>query len=177
DDRSFPDRLLEVLRRSPSLHLPGNRTVEFSKTRAVAKSLHLAAETDLINGKRGPVAVVFGPENGAVNEKLVYNAAKEANAKSYVLLVVIGFAIEPNARQLVEVCEQLCGIGAVYVQATPDLIMGDLLKNMRSSQILSVCGLPEIKVERLAPAEAGGPSRYHVTLLGLDVFNPVTMEV
>jgi adenine-specific DNA-methyltransferase len=27
---------------------------------------------------------------------------------------------------------------ATYVQATPDLMMGDLLKNMRSSQIFSV---------------------------------------
>src|SRR3954453_17614997 len=47
---------------------------------------------------------------------------------------------------------------------------------MRSSQILSVCGSPEIKVERL-PAAKGEVPKYQVTLLGLDVFNPVTMEV
>ena len=35
---------------------------------------------------------------------------------------------------------------ATYVQATPDLMMGDLLKNMRSSEIFSVCGLPEIRI-------------------------------
>src|SRR5262249_5034608 len=177
DDRSFAERMVEVLRRSPNLHLPGNRTMEFAQVRVPARTLHLSAEVALTNGERKPVAVVFGPENGAVSEKLVYEAAKEANAKNYVFLVVLGFAIEPNARQLVEVCEQMCGIGAVYVQATPDLIMGDLRKNMRSSQLLSVCGLPEIKVDPVAPAEVGGPPRYQVTLLGLDVFNPVTMEV
>ena len=32
---------------------------------------------------------------------------------------------------------QLVGIPATYVQATPDLVMGDLLKTMRSSQIFS----------------------------------------
>ena len=87
-----------------------------------------------------PVAFVFGPENGAVNIRLVEEAAREAYQKSYTHLYVIGFAIQPNAREAIEVCEQVSGIPATYVQATPDLMMGDLLKNMRSSQIFSVCG-------------------------------------
>ena len=66
------------------------------------------------------------------------------------------------------------GLPATYVQATPDLLMGDLLKNMRSSQIFSVCGLPEIKVDKIKTK--GEPDRYQVTLVGLDVFDPVTME-
>src|ERR1017187_4216780 len=52
-----------------------------------------------------PVAFVFGPENGAVSEKLVYEAAREARAKNYTHLYVIGFAIQPNARQLIEKCD------------------------------------------------------------------------
>jgi len=55
------------------------------------------------------------------------------------------------------------------VQATPDLMMGDLLKNMRSSHIFSVCGLPEIG---LAKTKDG---KFTVELLGLDVFDPVSM--
>jgi adenine-specific DNA-methyltransferase len=117
------------------------------------------------------VAFVFGPENGAVSEKLVFEAAREAHAKSYTHLYVIGFAIQPNAQQLVETCEATVGIPATYVQATPDLMMGDLLKNMRSSQIFSVCGLPEVQVTR------SGTGQCQVELLGLDVFDPVTMEV
>lgn len=62
-----------------------------------------------------PVALVFGPENGAVSEKLVYQAALEAHAKSYTHLYVIGFAIQPNARQLVENCDAVTGIPATYV--------------------------------------------------------------
>ena len=91
--------------------------------------------------------------------------------------------------------------------------MGDLLKNMRSSQIFSVCGLPEIKIRRVEKGRAGprlaagagsripdsefqnvaGPRpaagagsriadsefqnvQYEVELLGLDVFDPITME-
>ena len=41
---------------------------------------------------------------------------------------------------------------------------------MRSSEIFSVCGLPEIEVKMLK----GG--KYQLQLLGMDVFDPVTME-
>ena len=116
------------------------------------------------------VALVFGPENGAVSQKLVFEAAKEAYAKSYAHLYVIGFAIQPTARELIEKCAEVVGIPATYVQATPDLLMGDLLKNMRSSQIFSVCGLPEVEVKRMKDGQ------YQVKLLGLDVFDPVTMR-
>ncbi|MBI3795529.1 MAG: hypothetical protein HY268_00970 [Deltaproteobacteria bacterium] len=122
------------------------------------------------------MALVFGPENGAISEKLVYEAAREAPAKSYSHLYVIGFAIQPNARNLVEACEAAVGIPATYVQATPDLMMGDLLKNMRSSRIFSVCGLPEIKIHKAKPTDKGEPLMYQVELLGLDVFDPVIME-
>jgi adenine-specific DNA-methyltransferase len=120
-----------------------------------------------------PVAIVFGPESGAVSEKLVFEAAREAHAKGYRHLYVIGFAIQPNARELVEKCEAAVGVPATYVQATPDLMMGDLLKNMRSSQIFSVCGLPDVDV-RLA--KNGETPRYEVELRGLDVFDPISME-
>jgi adenine-specific DNA-methyltransferase len=175
-EKGYHERMLEVLRHSPRLHLPGKRTVEFSGARVPARTQWLSAEAALVNGENEPVAVVFGPENGAVNDRLVYNAAVEARAKQYVALVVVGFAVEANARRLIDACSVVCGVPAVYVQATMDLMMGDLLKNMRSSQILSVCGSPEIALRRL-PAAKGEAPRYQVTLLGLDVFNPVTMEV
>ena len=68
-------------------------------------------------------------------------------------------------------------IPATYVQATTDLTMGDLLKNMRSSQIFSVCGMPEVKLTRLKTKKDGDGAKYQATLIGLDVFDPVTMEV
>ncbi len=105
-----------------------------------------------------------------MSSKLVSNAAREAYQKSYAHLYVVGFAIQPDARKFVEVCEAVGGIPATYVQATPDLMMGDLLKNMRSSHIFSVCGLPEIAVKK----EKEG--KLSVELLGLDVFDPVKME-
>jgi adenine-specific DNA-methyltransferase len=54
--------------------------------------------------------------------------------------------------------------------------MGDLLKTMRSSQIFSVCGLPEIDVRRAEGSDGEAP-RWQVALLGLDVFDPATLAV
>lgn len=198
---SFIDRMLEVLRRSPMLHLDGGKTVEFKGVRKPAKTLSLSAEAFVDATAHGmkptlheavaeaaekdglalplsqkPVAILFGPENGAISEKLVYEAAREAHAKNYSHLFVIGFAIQPGARNFLDNCEAAVGVPATYVQATPDLLMGDLLKNMRSSQIFSVCGLPEITI-RKTKAEKGELEKYEVELVGFDVFDPVTMDV
>jgi adenine-specific DNA-methyltransferase len=98
---------------------------------------------------------------------------------------VIGFAIDPKARQFIDSAGKI-GVACTYLQATMDLQMGDLLKNMRSSQIFSVCGLPDAKVTRVEGRGSGDEGRgkknkaaeeqWQVELLGLDTFDPVTME-
>jgi adenine-specific DNA-methyltransferase len=176
-DGSFVDRMVEILRKTPVLRLEGNRMVTLKSVRPPAKSLSLSAEAIVGNGTEKAVAFVFGPENGAVSEKLVYEAAREARAKSYTHLYVIGFAIQPNARELIEKCEDVVNIPATYVQATPDLMMSDLLKKTRSSQVFSVCGMPEVELRRIKPTEKHEPTRFEVELLGMDVFDPITLEV
>jgi adenine-specific DNA-methyltransferase len=167
---SFVDRMIEVLRKSPILRLEGNRAVTLKNIRLPVKTLSLSAEAVVSNGDERPVAFVFGPENGAVSEKLVYEAGREAYSKGYTHLYVIGFAIQPNARKLVDAGEQAMGITSTYVQATPDIMMGDLLKNMRSSQIFSVCGLPDVMLKYTKDG------KFQVELLGMDLFDPVTMQ-
>lgn len=191
---SAQDRLLEILRHSPVLRLDGGRTVTLHNIRPPARSLSLSAEAmvdasapgqpaaldrlveEAVEQNRGllplsrqPVALVFGPENAAVSQKLVWNAAIEARAKGYTHLYVIGFAIQAAAQELIDRSVDVVGVPATYVQATPDVLMGDLLKNMRSSQIFSVCGRPEIAIKKLQDG------KYQVELLGVDVFDPVTM--
>lgn len=201
EDASFADRMLEVLRRSPVIRLPGNKTIHLKNIRLPAKTLSLSAEAVIdatANGKASladavqetkekngqllplsqkPVAIVFGPENAAVSERLINEASREAYQKGYAHLYVIGFQIEPSARVLVEKNAEMGSIPATYVQATTDLTMGDLLKNMRSSQIFSVCGMPEVKLTRLKAKKDGDGAKYQATLLGLDIFDPVTMDV
>lgn len=170
---SLPARMIEILRKSPVLNLPGNQKITLKNVRPPSKSLSLSAEAVMVNGEEKTVALVFGPENGSISERLVYDAAREANVRGFERLLVIGFAIEAAARQLIERCEEIAQIPATYIQATPDLIMTDLLKNMRSSQIFSVCGLPDVRMRRLKTEDG---TRYQVELLGLDTFDPVSMD-
>jgi adenine-specific DNA-methyltransferase len=175
EDASYVDRMIEALRRNPSLQLPGNQAIALKNVRPPAQSLTLMAEAGM-EPDGAPVAIVFGPENGAISERLVNEAAREAHLKNYDHLLLIGFAIEANARTFVEKIDQLVGIPATYAQATPDLVLGDLLKTMRSSQLFSVAGLPDVAIRKVEPEEKGGPQRYEVELLGLDTFDPTTFE-
>lgn len=186
-------RMIEVLRRSPTLRLSGNQSVTLKHIRRPAKAMDLHAEAEIVEPtledlaeeaatqksldmKRGkPVAFVFGPEHGPVTEQMVFAAAKEAHLKSYIRLFVVGFAIQPGASKLIQNCEQVVGLPATYVQATMDLVMNDLLKTTRASQIFSVTGAPDIRLIRLKRKNGNGPL-YRVELLGLDVFDPVTMQ-
>ncbi len=176
EHESFLDRMLEVLRKSPVLHVGGGRAVALKNVRPPAKTLSLSAEAVTANGDEKLVALVFGPENGGISQLQVNEALKEAYLKGYAHLYVIGFAIQPDARLLIEKAAEMGMVPATYVQATPDLMMGDLLKNMRSSQIFSVCGLPEVRIRRVKPERKGDPPRFQVELLGLDVFDPATMQ-
>jgi adenine-specific DNA-methyltransferase len=112
---SYEDRMLEILRKSPVLRLPGNRTINLSQIRQPAKSQNLSAEAlvkaseldgttlgDVVDEalevnlnklplSQKPVAFIFGPENGAIAERTVYEAAKEAERKDYAHLFIIGW--------------------------------------------------------------------------------------
>ncbi len=199
-DDAFIDRMVGVLQASPVLHLPGNQTVTLAQVRRPARALWLSAEAvrpavslassieaaDAANGglplaSGDPVAIVFGPAHGSVTRRLVEEAWGEAQlpGRGYKHLYVIGFAIEPDARQRIDDYYTKLGLPVTYVQATPDVLMGDLLKNMRSSQIFSVCGQPDITVTPVqAPAGGAANAQYwQVRLEGLDVFDPATDRV
>ncbi len=209
DYQAYVERMIEILRRAPVLRLPGNQTVTLRQIRPPAKTLALSAEA-VVDGVKSeirdlksksskseiknlksaiddsksadePVAILFGPEHGPLGERLVREAWDEAGLKHYQRLLVIGFGIDPKAREFVDKAGQI-GIPCVYLQATMDLQMGDLLKNMRSSQVFSVCGLPDVKVTPLKPAKSkiqnpkSKTPQWQAELLGLDTFDPATME-
>jgi len=176
---AFTDRMLEVLRRSAHIQVSGKEKVTFEQVRRPARAMVLSAEA-MLKGTADPVAFVFGPEHGAVSEQLVHQALKEADRRNYRHLYVVGFAIAPEARALVEATRDknhpASEVQAWYIQATPDLIMGSLLKTTRASQLFSVCGLPDVDVRRAKVKAKGEPTKWEVHLRGVDTFDPATME-
>lgn len=166
-------RMIEIFRRSPTLQLPQNKPLTLSDIMPCAKSMNLHAEAQSGSEK---LAVVFGPENAVVSERMVIDAGKEAHRKGYDRLLVAAFAVEAPARKTIDQGERVFNIPALYAQISMDVAMGDLLKNMRTSRLFAVSGLPDVALRRLAEKSDDGSELYVARLLGVDVFDPTTME-
>jgi adenine-specific DNA-methyltransferase len=193
-------RMIEILRRSPTLALPGGGKVTLKNIRRPGRSLNLSAEAMVDHDPAGgpvplaaavqaaheantnalpfaarPVAILIGPADGSVTARAVLEAAKEANIKNYAHLYVIGFGFTAEAQAELDAGEAVLGLPASRVTITMDVQMGDLLKTQRSSQIFAITGSPDIAVTRLEDAAEDGTPRWQVRLLGLDSFDPATM--
>lgn len=165
-------RMTEVLRQSKTLRLPGNRELTLAGVRRTLDTEYLHAEA-----KEGDkrVAIVFGPADGAMSSTLVFEAARESYFLKYERLYFFGFAIEPNARALIE-DERKLRIPSAYVAVTPDVAMSDLLKTTRASEIFSVTGLPDVTVRRAKKKGPEGQPLYEVEMKGLDLFDPQSLD-
>ena len=169
--RAYLNRMIEVLRQSKTLRMPGNVTLALESVRPLAEREHLHAEGVARNGVEKTIAIAFGPEDGAIGSEIVFNASMEAMEQGFHQLFLFGFAIQAKAREMLDKLK----IRTTYVSVAPDVVMSDLLKTTRSSEIFSITGLPDVSLEKTAMREDGTP-QYQVVIKGLDIFRPDTME-
>ncbi len=178
--RRYLDRMIEVLRQSHTLRLPGNMSLSLGNVRALSGEQHeyLHAEALEQGGDRTDggqrIAVVFGPEDGAIDSQQVVEAAREAYFLKFDALYLFGFGIQAKARELVADRKKL-RLPCVYISVTPDVAMSDLLKTSKSSEVFSVTGLPDLRVERAGEKAPTGDPLFRVKLLGLDIFRPQSL--
>ena len=174
---AYLDRMLEVLRKSERLQLPGNKQLLLDNVRSLSSSdyeyLHAEATEKSDTDKR--IAIVFGAESGAISSEFVFNAASEANFMRFDALYFFGFAIQAKARELLEDRKKM-RIPCTYVAVTPDVVMSDLLKTSKSSEIFSITGLPDIAFYKTGNKTPTNEALYQVKLLGLDIFTPHNCE-
>ena len=169
--RAYLDRMIEVLRQSKTLRLPGNVTLELETVSPLANREYLHAEGVARNGAEKRIAVAFGPEDGAIGSEYVFNAHTEALQQGYQQFFLFGFAIDAKAREMLEKLK----LPTIYVAVTPDVVMSDLLKTSKSSEIFSITGLPDVRLEAAGNAKDGTPL-HRLLIKGLDIFRPDTME-
>jgi len=169
--RAFLDRMIEVLRQSKTLNLPGNVSLELDAVRPLADRDYLHAEATVRNGSDKRIAIAFGPEDGAIGSEFVFNAQTEALQQGFAQLFLFGFAIQAKAREMLEKLK----LPTTYVAMTPDVVMSDLLKTSRSSEIFSITGLPDVHL-RPSKEKRDGKPLYEVEIKGLDIFRPDTLE-
>jgi len=175
--RAYLDRMIEVLRQSHTLRLPGNKALELAQVRPLAAEdyEHLHAEAVEQNGEERRIAVMFGPQDGAIGSATVLEAAREAWYSKFDALYLFGFAIQAKARELVENRGKL-KLPCTYVAVTPDVVMSDLLKTSKTSEIFSITGLPDVHFRPNGKQAPDGRPLYQVELLGLDTFRPHDLE-
>ncbi|WP_260684039.1 hypothetical protein [Rhizobium laguerreae] len=169
--RAYLDRMIEVLRQSKTLNLPGNITLELETVSPRADQEYIHAEGVARNGTEKRIAIVFGPEDGAIGSEYVFNAHTEALQQGYQSLFLFGFAIDAKAREMLAKLK----LATTYVAVTPDVVMSDLLKTSKSSEIFSITGLPDVRLEEAGKDKDGSPL-HRVVIKGLDIFRPDTME-
>ncbi|MCO3891996.1 site-specific DNA-methyltransferase [Pseudomonas sp. BO3-4] len=169
--RSYLDRMIDILRRSRNLRLPGNRSLKLDQVRVLDND-YLHAEA--VDEQEQRIAIVFGPEDGAISSDQVFEAASEAYFLKYSQLYLFGFAIQAKARELVDDRKRL-RLPCTYISVTPDVAMDDLLKTSHTDQLFSITGLPDARILS-AGLRDDGKLLYQVELLGLDTFRPDTLE-
>ena len=164
----FEQTIIDNLRTAGVQNTRKNERLNFTRLDTFAGT-YLQASGDYVeNGAAKRVAVCIGPEHGTVGADLIREAAKEAMmGVGFDLLVVLGFAFDPN------VTEEVKNYGRLKVlpaRINPDLMMGDLLKKTKSANLFTTYGEPDIEIANL-------DGKLVVKLKGVDIFDPTTGEI
>jgi adenine-specific DNA-methyltransferase len=161
--------MIELLRKDGITFSGGKKMVLESLRPLYVGFLHAEGEAKQ-NGKPLRVAVSFGPQYGPVTAGQVAEAIPVARNNAYDLLVFAGFSFDPEAQAFVQKAP-VKGLSVHFANVAPDILVGDLLKTTRSSQLFTVFGQPDIRIEE---QEDGA---YVVSLLGVDIYDPASGEL
>lgn len=164
------DSMVSLLQQQGGVVFPGGRRLELRNVRRTDLGfVHAEAEAPQ-NGKALRVAISFGPRYGPLPAYQVDEAIPTARYNGYDLLLFAGFSFDPEALSRVQRIA-VSGLQVQFVNVSPDVLVGDLLKTNRASQVFTAFGQPDVRVQ----AQPDGT--YVVKLLGVDIYDPVKGEV
>ncbi|QXP84660.1 DUF559 domain-containing protein [Methylococcus sp. Mc7] len=125
-----------------------------------------------VGGERGfdRVAVSFGPEHAALEQRQVEIAMREAGELFPLpkMLVFCAFTFDPEAAKDID---NIKGITALKVQMNTDLLTEDLKKARASNESFWLMGQPDVEVRKLPDG------RYEVEVHGFDYFDTASGEL
>ncbi len=162
--------MIHLLKQQGGVLFPGGKKLELANIRPLNLGyLHAEAESRQ-NGNVLRIAISFGPQHGPVIAHQVQEAIPTAKMNGYQVLIFAGFAFDPEAQALIQKAP-VAGLQVHFANVAPDVLVGDLLKTTRASQIFTVFGQPDVRVERKTDGT------YVVELRGVDIYDPLTGEV
>ena len=169
DAEAHLDKMIRLLRTS-GVDFPDNRNVKFSRLDPTTGATLIHAEGEWLNGNPADrrVAVSIGPEVGNVTAMQVEDAIRDANRKGYDDVVFAGFGFDSAAQEAIDEASHP-RLRLHMAVISPDVAMGDLLKDQPGSQLFRVFSAP--RVTGLTPRDDG---EYVVEVEGMDVYDPVS---
>lgn len=160
--------MISLLKQQGGVIFPGGKKMTLQNPRPLNLGmLHAEAETGQ-NGKSLRIAISFGPQYGPVTAAQVQETIPTAQLNGYDVLIFAGFSFDPEAQALIQT--QPVKLQVHFANVAPDVLVGDLLKTNRASQIFTAFGQPDIRVRPEKDATSV------VDLLGVDIYDPLTGE-
>jgi adenine-specific DNA-methyltransferase len=162
--------MIELLRKA-GVNFPGGKKLVLENIRPLELGwLHAEGEAKQNGAKTMRVAVSFGPRHGPVTAIQTNEAAQTASVNGYDALILAGFAVDPEAQAFIQK-NPLRNLTIHFANVNPDVLVGDLLKTSRASQLFTVFGSPDVKLEKQKDGS------YLARLLGVDIYDPNTGEL
>lgn len=166
DHSDHVDQLLDALKTMgiPSVGAKPSPITEITKIEGIS-SLQAEGVASL-GGKNTKFAVSLGPKFGPITMSQVQEALTDAIG--YGLVVFAGFAFTPDAAERLS-SGKVGNAPVALLLANPDLLIGDLLKNTKSSQTFKLYSSPDIAIEKK-------DGQFVVTIKGVDTYDAASGE-
>ncbi|MEJ1249582.1 site-specific DNA-methyltransferase [Denitratimonas tolerans] len=146
----------------------GGQMLRFTALETLPDTRHLHCTGHADSGER--VVVSFGPEHGALEQRQVELAMREAGElfPRPKMIVFCAFAFDPEAAKDIDATR---GIVALKAQMNTDLLTEDLKKARSSNQSFWLMGQPDVELRQRKDG------RYEVEVNGFDYFDTTTGEL
>ena len=169
DAEAHLDKIIRLLKAS-GVDFSGNKNVKLTALEPVTGAAFIHAEGEWPNGEGSArrVAISVGPEVGNVSAMQVENAVRDAHRKGYDDIVFAGFGFDAAAQEAIDDAPHP-RLRLHMALISPDVAMGDLLKDQPGSQLFRVFSAP--RVSGPTPQDDG---HYVVAVEGMDVYDPVS---
>ena len=161
------DSLLDALK-VLGIPRPGHKPSKIESLSKISTAGAIQAEGIVdLDGKQGRFAVSLGPQFGAITMSQVSDAIRQSIG--FDLIVFAGFAVTADVQEKLGT-GKIGTVDVALLLANPDLLIGDLLKNTKSSQTFRLYASPDVKISK-----AG--EEFRVVVEGVDSFDASTGDV
>ena len=167
---AYLDKMIRLLRNG-SVRFPDDQALNFATLEPLeGEILHAEGNWEGSADEPRRVAVVFGPQYGAVSAKQVEECLHIASQRGYKELVFAGFSFDALAQDVIY-ADPNPRVHTHMAYINPDVGMDDLLKQTSTSQLFTVFGRPRTDIDKRNNGE------YIVKMEGVDIYNPVDNTV